>query len=196
MMMARQTAEGQALELGWRDSNETEIGDADYFRMVLKKTAWMGTIWPAQLGMLIGSRGHADPQSVVRFGFFVGAAFQIEDDLRNLCVDPGYGKEMNGDLYEAKRTLMLIHVRRSCEAKERARLDAFLALQREQRSDDDVDWLAGMMQRYGSLAHARAVAGAMAGAASHEFALTYGHLPPSADRSFVAGLIPWIFERS
>jgi geranylgeranyl diphosphate synthase type II len=132
---------------------------------------------------------------VVRFGFFLGAAFQIEDDLRNLSVDPGYGKEMNGDLFEAKRTLMLIHVRRACAEAERDRLDAFLMQERRQRSQEDVLWLAELMVRHGSVDHARAVAGALAGAAAHEFAITYGHLPPTADRSFVAGLIPWIFSR-
>jgi geranylgeranyl diphosphate synthase type II len=59
---------------------------------------------------------------VMRFGYFLGLAFQIEDDLRNLSQDPGYGKEQNGDLAEAKRTLMLIHVRDACDAaEERAR---------------------------------------------------------------------------
>jgi len=194
--MARETAEGQALELGWRDCNKLDLDEADYFRLVLKKTAWLGTIWPAQLGMLIGSRGAADPDSVIRFGFFLGAAFQIEDDLRNLTLDPGYGKEMNGDLFEAKRTLMLIHVRRSCSDADRARLDAFLARGRDQRCGGDVLWLAALMERHGSIAHARSVAGALAGAAAHEFALVYGHLPPSADRDFVAGLIPWVFARA
>ncbi len=193
--MARQTAEGQALELGWRDRNRLDVGEADYLTMVLKKTAWMGMIWPAQLGLLIGSRGVADPERVVRFGFFLGAAFQIEDDLRNLSVDPGYGKEMNGDLYEAKRTLMLIHVRQACSPAERREIDAFLALRRQERSADQVLWLAALMERHGSLAHGRAVAGAMAGAAAHEFDLVYGDLPASADRSFLAGLIPWVFER-
>jgi geranylgeranyl diphosphate synthase type II len=194
--MARETAEGQALELGWRDCNELDLDESDYFRLVLKKTAWLGTIWPAQLGLLIGSRGAADPDSVIRFGFFLGAAFQIEDDLRNLTADPGYGKEMNGDLFEAKRTLMLIHVRRACSDADRARLDAFLSQGRDQRSADDVLWLADLMERHGSIKHAREVAGALAGAAAHEFALVYGHLPPSADRNFVAGLIPWVFARS
>jgi hypothetical protein len=35
----------------------------------------------------------------------------------------------------------------------------------------------------------------MAGAATHEFALAYDALSPSPDLSFLAGLIPWIFER-
>ena len=195
MTMARETAEGQALELGWRDRNITALDAADYLRMALKKTAWMGMIWPAQLGLILGSGGRSDPESVVRFGYFLGVAFQIEDDLRNLSVDPGYGKEMNGDLFEAKRTLMLIHVRGACGDAERSRLDAFLAQERDERSEADVLWLAGLMESLGSIAYARSVAGALAGAASHEFDLTYGGLPPSDDLSFIAGLIPWIFER-
>lgn len=193
--MARETAEGQALELGWRDRNITELEDPDYFRMALKKTAWMGMIWPAQLGLIIGSGGRADPSSVVRFGYFLGVAFQIEDDLRNLSVDPGYGKEMNGDLFEAKRTLMLIHARRQSSSQERARLDAFLARPREARDPQDVLWLAELMHRLGSIDHARSVAAGMAGAAAHEFGLAYGELPPSADRRFLAGLVHWVFER-
>ena len=196
MTMARETAEGQALELGWRDCNILDLTEADYFRMALKKTAWMGMIWPAQLGLILGSSGRADPQLVVRFGYFLGVAFQIEDDLRNLSVDPGYGKELNGDLFEAKRTLMLIHVRNVCSDAERARLHGFLAQARAQRSPDDVLWLAGLMQRLGSIDHGREVAAAMAGAAAHEFALAYGGLVPSADRSFIAGLVPWIFKRT
>ena len=123
--------------------------------MALKKTAWMGMIWPAQLGLILGSGGRADPQSVVRFGYFLGVAFQIEDDLRNLSVDPGYGKEMNGDLFEAKRTLMLIHVRQACsDARAVSGSTPSSAQPRRTRSPDDVLWLAGLMQRLGSIDHA------------------------------------------
>jgi geranylgeranyl diphosphate synthase type II len=193
--MARETAEGQALELGWRDGNCLDVTEADYLNMVLKKTAWMGMIWPAQVGLLIGSRGAANAESVVRFGFFLGAAFQIEDDRRNLVLDEGYGKELNGDLYEAKRTLMLLHVLQACSREERAGIVEFLALHRAERTETKVQWLAGLMQRYGSLDYASGVATALAGAAMHEFDLAYGHLPASRDKDFIAGLVPWLFER-
>ncbi len=196
LTMGRETAEGQALELGWRDGAAVELEESDYLTMVLKKTAWLATIWPAQLGLLIGSDGRADPDLVTRFGFFLGAAFQIEDDLRNLSDDPGYGKERNGDLFEGKRTLMLIHVRRTCRRAERLEIDRFLATPRERRPLDQADWLAGLMRRYGSLDYARSVAAAMAGAAAHEFDLTYGDLPSSPDRAFIRGLVPWIFTHS
>ncbi|WP_246449876.1 polyprenyl synthetase family protein [Qipengyuania soli] len=195
MTMARQTAEGQALELGWRDRNVTDLAEADYFRMALKKTAWMGMIWPAQLGLIVGSWGRADPQRVIGFGHFLGIAFQIEDDLRNLSEDPGYGKEQNGDLYEAKRTLMLVHVRNAASVNERKRIDTFLGLTRDQRTDADVLWLAALMERKGSIAYARKVAAAMAGAALQEFEQAYGDIGDCEDRQFLAGLVRWVFDR-
>jgi geranylgeranyl diphosphate synthase type II len=131
----------------------------------------------------------------VRFGFFLGAAFQIEDDLRNLRADEAYGKEQNGDLFEAKRTLMLLHVRRSCTAGERRRIDEFLRLDRGHRTAADVDWLLGLMERYGSIAYARMVAEGLAGAALHEFAVAYGDLPETRDKAFLASLVPWVFDR-
>jgi geranylgeranyl diphosphate synthase type II len=195
LTMARETAEGQALELGWRDQPTAAIEETDYLTMVLKKTAWLATIWPAWLGLLIGSGGRADPTSVARFGFFLGAAFQIEDDLRNLQQSATYGKELNGDLYEAKRTLMLIHVRRTASAADRERVDAFLALKRTDRSAEEVRWLADLMRRRGSLEHGRTMAQAMAGAALHEFSAAYGHLPDSRDKAFIAALPAWVFTR-
>ena len=193
--MARQTAEGQALELGWRDHNVTGLCAADYIGMALKKTSWMGMIWPAQLGVIVGGRGKVDPGRVVKFGHFLGVAFQIEDDLRNLSDDPGYGKEMNGDLYEAKRTLMLIHVLDAATRAERSRIEDFLALTREERSDDEVLWLAGLMEEKGSIEHARKVAAAMAGCALEEFERTYAGCPQDDNHAFLHGLVRWIFDR-
>src|SRR5271154_3344355 len=124
--MARECAEGQAMELGWRRYNTIEIGDADYLEMVLKKTCWLATIYPVRVGALIGSRDSVDLDPFVRYGFFLGAAFQIQDDLLNLVGDDGYGKEINGDIWEGKRTLMLIHTIRESTPEERKRLSAIL----------------------------------------------------------------------
>ena len=195
IVMARQTAEGQALELGWRDGNIGGLSETDYLRMALKKTAWMGMIWPAQLGIILGSRGRADPARAIRFGHFLGIAFQIVDDLRNLSDDPGYGKEQNGDLYEGKRTLMLIHVCAIASPKDRERIESLLALPRSARGASEVLWLARLMDTSGSIDYAKRVAAAMAGAAMHEFAHAYAGLPDSSDRAFLAGLARWVFER-
>lgn len=195
-LMARETAEGQSLELEWRDSHRTDVTEADYFRMVLKKTAWLSTIHPSRVGSLIGSAGAVDPSIFNRFGFFLGAAFQIQDDVLNLIADAGYGKERDGDLFEGKRTLMLIHAYQSCSAAEKAALDTVLRLPREQRTDEHVNTLRAAIDRHGSIDHAMTVAQALAGAASHEYSRIYDRLPDSRDKQFIQGLITWVFERS
>ncbi|MDB5947271.1 MAG: Octaprenyl diphosphate synthase, partial [Ramlibacter sp.] len=74
--MAWETAEGQALELGWQRDNRIDVGDEDYLRMVLQKTCWLTAVHPLRLGCLIGARGRLPLDPLIRIGFFFGAAFQ------------------------------------------------------------------------------------------------------------------------
>jgi geranylgeranyl diphosphate synthase type II len=195
-IMARESAEGQALELGWRDFNDTSVTESDYLRMVLKKTAWFSTIYPARVGAIIGSQGRIDPAIFNNFGFFLGAAFQIQDDLLNLIGDESYGKELNGDLYEGKRTLMLVHARRSCSPAEQKTFDELLSVPRRRRTADHVAWLRAAIEAHGSIDYARRVAEAMVGAASYEYSRLYDRFPDSRDKRFIAALIPWVLERA
>ena len=195
--MARESAEGQAFELGWRRDNVTDVGEADYLLMVLKKTCWLATIHPSRVGALIGSRDSINLDRCIYFGFFLGAAFQIQDDLLNLEGDAtAYGKELGGDIREGKRTLMLIHLLDNVTRAERNRLCTMLGQPREQRSDRDIVWVRERMDAYGSLDYARQVAHGLAGAARHEFENLYGHLPDSRDKRFLEALPAWVIERN
>ncbi len=196
MLMARETAEGQAMELGWRADNAIDLDAADYMTMVLKKTCWLASIYPSRVGALIATRDGVDLESFVRFGFFIGAAFQIQDDLLNLVADSRYGKELEGDLWEGKRTLMLIRLFRVASASERAELGRMLALPRHERTAAQVDWARALIDRHGCVDYARQVAHGLAGAALHEYALLYSSLPDSRDKRFIQGLVTWVFERT
>ena len=68
--------------------------------MVLKKTCWYSFIHPCRIGALIAPQGPARPRWLQRFGYFLGAAFQIQDDILNLMGSSRerYGKEIGGDL--------------------------------------------------------------------------------------------------
>jgi len=195
--MARESAEGQALELGWRAENVIALEDRDYFEMVLKKTCWLATIHPVRLGALIAVAGRVDPGAFVRFGFFLGAAFQIQDDVLNLVGDEAaYGKESDGDLREGKRTLLIIRLLQLATADERRRLVAHLGTPLPERRGDEVRWIRDRMDHYGCIAYARQVAHAMAGAALDEYARLFAPVPASRDRAFVEGLITWVVERT
>jgi geranylgeranyl diphosphate synthase type II len=194
--MARECAEGQAMELGWRRYNTNQIDDADYLEMVLKKTCWLATIYPVRVGALIGSRDSVDLDPFLRYGFFLGAAFQIQDDLLNLVGDDGYGKEINGDIWEGKRTLMLIHTIRESTPAERTRLSQILERPREERKLSEVSWIRKLMDKYECTEYARKMAQGLAGAALHEFSLLSAGLPDSRDKSFLEQIVTWVIERN
>jgi geranylgeranyl diphosphate synthase type II len=195
--MARESAEGQAFELGWRRDNVTDVSEADYLLMVLKKTCWLATIHPSRVGTLIGACGNINLDRCIRFGFFLGAAFQIQDDLLNLEGDAeAYGKELGGDIREGKRTLMLIHLLEHVSKAEHGRLCAILGRSREARTEGDVHWVLECMAAYGSIDYARQVAHGLAGAADYECEQLYGHLPESRDKQFLKALPVWVIERN
>jgi geranylgeranyl diphosphate synthase, type II len=193
--MAWESAEGQAMDLGWRRENRLDLGDADYLTMVLKKTSWLSLIYPSRVGAIIGTKGAVGPDRFIRFGFFLGAAFQIQDDLLNLVADPAYGKELCGDLLEGKRTLMVMHAYRNARPADQATLAAILALPREERGTEEVMWIRDLMEAHGSITYASKVAHGLAGAALHEFGSLYDGLPETRDKAFIRGLITWVFER-
>jgi len=194
--MAWESAEGQAMELGWRRDNCNGLSDADYLTMVLKKTCWLATIHPCRVGALIGSHDRVDLEPFIRFGFFLGVAFQIQDDLLNLVADERYGKELNGDFFEGKRTLMLNHAYRQSTAAQRGRLAEMLGPANGSRTEAQVDWIRELMATHGSIDYARGIAHGLAGAALHEFDNVFGGLPDSRDKAFIRGLATWVFERT
>jgi geranylgeranyl diphosphate synthase type II len=194
--MARECAEGQALELGWRRDNTADLSDADYLRMVLKKTCWLGTIYPSRVGAMIGTRDNVELESFDRFGFFLGAAFQIQDDLLNLIADTRYGKERNGDIGEGKRTLMLNRLFERADEGIRAELICIFKQPRHARTNQQIAWIRQLMDDHGCIEYAREFAHGLAGAATSEYSRIYGGLPDSRDKHFIEGLVTWVFERT
>ena len=195
--MIRESIEGQAIELGWRNDNAIGLRDEDYLHMVLKKTCWYTTIFPLRAGALIGTRDGADLDRLTRFGFFLGAAFQVQDDLLNLVGDHvRYGKELDGDLWEGKRTLMTTRLFQQATPEELDRLVAAFARPRSQRSAEDVRWIRERMDAYGCIDHGRRAAHALAGAACCEYEGALGQLPDSRDKRFLWDLTHWVLHRS
>lgn len=194
--MMRRTLEGQAIELGWRRDNAVTLTPEDYLDLVLRKTCWYTTIHPLRVGALIGSWGQADLDNLVRFGFFLGAAFQIVDDLLNLTGDEQrYGKETMGDLFEGKRTLMIVHLVATAAPSEREAVVRFLALERGDRSAGDVRAIYDLMVGHGSLDFARQFAEGIAAAAAAAFEEAFQDVAPSTERDFIRDLTDWMLTR-
>ena len=195
-LMARRTIEGQARELGWRRDGVCDLDPDDYLDLIMHKTCWYTSIHPLRVGALIGSLGRSDLDPLVRFGFYLGAAFQIRDDLLNLVGDEAkYGKESCGDLYEGKRTLMVIHLLRESRGGDRRAVERFLAMERPQRTPRDVAGMLELMRRYGSLDFTRAFGLGIAEAATGAFEVAFDNVPDSPERRFLHDLIAWMLDR-
>ena len=194
--MMTHSLEGQAIELGWIRNNVCDLGERDYMQMCLKKTSWYSFIYPMRVGALVAQPGQLAPQQFCRLGWYFGAAFQIQDDILNLTGNyRKYGKEIAGDLWEGKRTLMLIHLMKHCTARERARLRRFLGQSRQERNAAEVGWVFQRMGRYGSIDYARRAARQLAGAALLEGLAAFRGLPDSPDKRFVLEMILYVVDR-
>jgi len=120
--MARDSAEGQAMELDWIRRGFVADED-DYFELVRRKTASYSFVAPVEIGAIIAGAA-CEPLS--RFALLLGTAFQIRDDVLNLRAGARWGKDPLDDLWEGKRTLVLMHALRSVTNGERARALAIL----------------------------------------------------------------------
>jgi geranylgeranyl diphosphate synthase, type II len=190
------TLEGQALELGWRRDGVTDLSPRDYLDLILHKTCWYTTIAPLRIGALIGSWGSVDLEALSRFGFLLGAAFQITDDLLNLTGgQTAYGKEIRGDLREGKRTLMVIHLLAVAEPPHREALVALLEPQTE-RTEAQLDWLADLLVQYGSIAFARDFARGVADAAAAAFPKAFETASRPQEAEAIRHLIDYVVERT
>jgi geranylgeranyl diphosphate synthase type II len=160
--------------------------------MCLKKTSWCTCIFPCRAGALIRGGESIDLDRLYTFGWYLGAAFQIQDDILNLAGDyAAYGKKIAGDLCEGKRNLMLIHLLRHAGSVEREAVRRFLGKPRQERSRAEVEALHRRLEDQGSINFARALAGAAVAAGEVAFAA----LPDSEDKAFLLDTARYVIER-
>ena len=170
--MARESAEGQAIELHWIRDNDWHLTDTDYLRMVYKKTSWYTFITPVLIGGTVTGVARPRLNTLRKFAALLGIAFQIQDDILNLTAEgTGYGKEIAGDLWEGKHTLILMHAVRGAASADREQAIQILAKARPHSPDSAFpEMLAATLDRLadsGELSHSGRQAIEHAWAAEH-----------------------------
>jgi geranylgeranyl diphosphate synthase type II len=196
-LSVRHTLEGQAIELGWRRDGVIDLDEGDYLDLIVRKTCWYTTIHPIRVGAMIGSWNGADLRALTRFGLFLGAAFQIQDDILNLVgSEVTYGKEILGDLFEGKRTLMLVHLMNAVDDCTRREIqEDFLAAPRSARTRAQATAVLNLMHRHGSIEYARSFAQGVRDQALHAFEPAFSAAPDSRHRRFLFEMIDFMLAR-
>jgi geranylgeranyl diphosphate synthase type II len=194
--MAQESVEGQAIELDWVRRGQWRLRDRDYCLMSYKKTCWYTFITPMQIGGIVTG---ADPTQLARlrqFAIYIGVAFQIQDDVLNLAADERrYGKEIGGDLWEGKRTLILLHMMRAAKPDEQADARHILEMPREAKTSENVAYLFDLIHRYRSIDYARSLARRLAYKAERIFERICQWMPQSVHRDFLKEMTAHVIER-
>jgi geranylgeranyl diphosphate synthase type II len=194
--MARESAEGQMMELDWVRRADWSQTDKSYVRMVYKKTTWYTFLAPLLSGAIAAGVEEARMRALARFATPLGIAFQIQDDVLNLVADEErYGKEIDGDLWEGKLTLVLLHALRSASEDDRDEARRILGTPRPAKTEAEVAFLRALVIRTGALDAALQVARARARRARRSFERLARELAPSVHRDFLAALVDFVVER-
>jgi geranylgeranyl diphosphate synthase type II len=195
--MALESAEGQAVELDWVRHSDWSQPDRAYCHMSFKKTCWYTFIAPLRIGGIIAGASPRRMARLKRFGSLIGVAFQIQDDILNLIADVQlYGKEIGGDLWEGKHTVMLLHMMRSLPSSERTEAQRILQMPRETKSVENVEFLFGLMRSCESVAYASRLARRLAEKALAVLDADEERIEPSVHRDFLVAMVDYVVTRN
>jgi octaprenyl-diphosphate synthase len=87
-----------------------DLSEEEHFDIVRRKTAYLFA-GSAKIGGMIGATTVAQQDALWDYGFNIGMAFQLVDDLLDFTGEEGtLGKPVGGDLREGKMTLPVIHL--------------------------------------------------------------------------------------
>lgn len=142
-------AEGEVLQL--MHLNNPDTGEADYLRVIERKTAILFAA-AAELGALLAERPVREQSALRTYGHALGMAFQIADDMLDYDADEAaLGKQLGDDLAEGKPTLPLIRALEIADDDEARDLrDIVTAGDRTQ-----LDRVLAAIRRHGGLDYAR-----------------------------------------
>ena len=161
--LVRNTLEGQAMDIGWRDNHYFPTR-ADLQEMMLRKTGWYTGRGPCQMGVLIAQAGEELSQALGDYGECFGLGFQLCDDIFNLLYPnqdkakgnlslarDDYGKEHGGDFAEGKRTMVVLEMLERLDQAEAERLRNLLCLARTEKPVAEIEWAVEQAHRCGAI---------------------------------------------
>ena len=184
--IATEMSEGEVLQMVY--ANDVSISEQTYFDIIRKKTA-VFIQGCCQTGAMVVGAPQPMVEALSEYGYHIGMAFQIVDDLLDYTGSPArMGKPAGSDLREGKFTLPLIIALRESTPAERARLQQLVEAPLK---DGEIHEIIEMIRRYGGFAHAQSAAIHHA----HQAAEALSLLPPSTIRESLAALCDYIVQR-
>lgn len=193
--MLLRTALGQGVEQKWTQENKIDMKDADWEFIADGKTCYYSLAGPMRFGAMIAGANEEEIEKITRFGKSLGRCFQLVDDLLDVTGDFSGLKTKANDIYEGKRTVILIHLLNNTNKEDKEKLKSFLEKDQAKKTEADVVWVLEKMKEYGSVDYAKKKAKGYQEEALEIFENELNFLNKQPARGKIETLIKFILER-
>jgi octaprenyl-diphosphate synthase len=166
-----------------------DLGEEEHFDIIRRKTAYLFSA-SAQIGGMLGTVTPEQLRALRDYGFHLGIAFQLMDDLLDFTGDSAaLGKPVGGDLREGKLTLPVIKL---METGDRVAIELVTEIVRERNVTID-RWaeLCRLLDQHGALEFATRRAAQFGEAARDSLSV----FPACPVRDALAALAEYVLTR-
>jgi octaprenyl-diphosphate synthase len=180
--------EGELYQL--TKTGDANITEQEHFEIIRRKTAFLFS-GCAEIGGLLGNCSPEQRTALREYGFNLGIAFQIVDDVLDYTADEtALGKPIGGDLREGKVTLPVILLLQRAEGEMSALIQRVIG----ERAVTPQDWrtIKDSLARHGAVDAAFDRAVTYARRAKQQLA---GAFAPSVERDGLLALTDYVLNR-
>ena len=146
---AAEVCEGQQYDMDFE--NEEHVPMTDYMKMIGLKTAVL-IACSAKMGALIGGASDEQAESLYRYGYDLGLAFQIADDWLDTYGDTKvFGKAIGGDIVNNKKSWLMTRAFEKADEAGREELRAAMAMPvvTDEEKNEKIAAVIGIYNRLG-----------------------------------------------
>ncbi len=136
-----------------KDLYQTSISLREYFRRIKRKTALLISV-SCELGAAVSGATPKTTALLRKFGYYVGMAFQITDDILDYVgTEKELGKPAGSDLKQGNITLPAIYA--LCHSERRAELHRWITLK---QIEDNIGEIIAIIRNSGGIEYSRKMA--------------------------------------
>jgi len=135
---------------------DINLSEEEYLEVIRRKTAMLFEA-ACRVSAIIADAPAAQENALAEYGYNLGIAFQIADDLFDyILTTSDFGKEVGADLREGKLTMPVIFALTQAPAGDR---DLMVKIIRDRDFKvEDFNTLVGLLEKHGGLAHSKKAA--------------------------------------
>ncbi len=145
--------EGQFMDI-WTSEHDDWMSVDYYFDMIGRKTASL-IAGSAEAGAVLATDDEVVVASYRRFGWALGLAFQLNDDLLGIWGDEAITGKKTSDIATRKKTLPLIFALAEATGADGERLRGILAQSATSPTTDEIAEVMGILERVGAEEYTR-----------------------------------------